>query len=168
METRYGAEGITLVGDTLWIAIQREWKDDPKDTVKLLAYNIETGEWGGVRYPLTVAKTGWMGLSEIVAHGDYMYLIERDNQIGDAAKVKMVTRVAMEQMVPAVLGGDLPLVTPEVVRDLLPDLRATGGYVVDKVEGLAITKTGKAFVITDNDGVDDSSGETLFFTFDGL
>ena len=168
METRYGAEGITLVGDTLWIAIQREWKDDPKDTVKLLAYNIETGEWVGVRYPLTVAKTGWMGLSEIVAHGDYMYLIERDNQIGDAAKVKMVTRVAMEQMVPAVLGGDLPLVTPEVVRDLLPDLRATGGYVVDKVEGLAITKTGKAFVITDNDGVDDSSGETLFFTFDGL
>ena len=49
------------------------------------------------------------------------------------------------------------------IRDLLPDLRAaTNGYVVDKVEGFAIDKDGNAFVVTDNDGVDDSSGETLF------
>jgi hypothetical protein len=27
---------------------------------------------------------------------------------------------------------------------------------------------GKAYIVTDNDGVDDSSGETLFFTVDGM
>ena len=49
------------------------------------------------------------------------------------------------------------------MRDLLPDLKsATNGYVVDKVEGFAIDAAGDAFVVTDNDGVDDSSGETLF------
>ncbi|TIP78013.1 MAG: hypothetical protein E5X63_38715 [Mesorhizobium sp.] len=39
---------------------------------------------------------------------------------------------------------------------------ATNGYVVDKVEGFTIDKNGDIFVATDNDGVDDSSGETLF------
>ena len=33
---------------------------------------------------------------------------------------------------------------------------------VDKVESFTIDTTGNAYVITDNDGVDDSSGETLF------
>ena len=35
-------------------------------------------------------------------------------------------------------------------------------YVLDKVEGFAIDRNGDAYVVTDNDGVDDSSGETLF------
>jgi alkaline phosphatase len=48
------------------------------------------------------------------------------------------------------------------VHDLMDDLKATGGYVVDKVEGFAIDKNGDAYAVTDNDGVDDSSGETLF------
>ena len=34
--------------------------------------------------------------------------------------------------------------------------------MVDKVEGLTVDATGAVFVVTDNDGVDDSSGETLF------
>jgi hypothetical protein len=50
------------------------------------------------------------------------------------------------------------------VRDLIPDLTSTGGYVVDKVEGLAVLPSGEFFVSTDNDGVDDSSGETMFFS----
>ncbi len=37
-ERKFGAEGITLIDDTLWVAIQRPWKDDPADQVKLLAY----------------------------------------------------------------------------------------------------------------------------------
>jgi hypothetical protein len=48
------------------------------------------------------------------------------------------------------------------VRDLITDLKGANGYVVDKVEGFTIDKNGDAFVVTDNDGVDDSSGETLF------
>jgi hypothetical protein len=119
-----------------------------------------------VRYPLEAppAEGAWVGLSEIAVSGDAAYLIERDNLIGDAARLKQITRVALDQLKPAPLGGDLPTVEKSVVRDLLPDLKAqTAGYVVDKVEGLAVDKDGTAFVVSDNDGVDDSSGETLFF-----
>lgn len=164
VETRYGFEGITKLGDTLWMAVQREWGDDEKGFVKLLAYNTETKDWGAVRYPLDKVESGWAGLSEIVAHGDYVYLIERDNQIGEAAKVKQITRVAVSELVPAALGSDLPVVTKEVVRDLIPDLAANGGYVVDKIEGMAIAPNGTAYISTDNDGVDDSSGETFFWS----
>ncbi|MCL7407423.1 esterase-like activity of phytase family protein [Marivivens donghaensis] len=164
VEKRFGFEGITLVGDTLWMAVQREWADDDKGFVKLVSYNTTTEEWGAVRYPLDAVKTGWIGLSEIQAHGDYVYLIERDNQIGENAVVKQVTRVALSEMVPAPLGGDLPVVTKEVVYDLIPDLASNGGYVVDKIEGMAIMQDGTTWMSTDNDGVDDSSGETFFWS----
>ena len=163
-EIRFGFEGITLVGDTLWMAVQREWKDDPKGQVKLIAYNIESQEWGAVRYALDKPEAGWMGLSEITAHGDFVYVIERDNQIGAAARTKKIYRIPAAEMVPAALGGDLPVVSKELVRDLIPDLKANNGYVVDKVEGLAIFNDGTAWVSTDNDGVDDSSGESFFWT----
>jgi hypothetical protein len=71
-------------------------------------------------------------------------------------------------MVPSPLGSELPVVTKEVVRDLIPDLTSTGGYVLDKVEGLAIATDGTTWVSTDNDGVDDHSGETMFFQVDGV
>ena len=168
VKRRFGFEGITKVGDTLWMAVQREWADDPEHHVKLVAYNAETEEWGAVRYQKTAPDTGWVGLSEIVAHGDWVYLIERDNQLGDKAVTKLITRVPASEMVPAPLGGDLPVVTREVVRDLLPDLTSTGGFVLDKVEGLAIAADGTAWVSTDNDGVDDHSGETMFFSVGAL
>lgn len=167
-ETRFGLEGITTTGSgddmTLWMAIQREWKDDPKGQVKLLSYKPKSKEWAAVRYPLEKTEKGWVGLSEITARGDYLYIIERDNLIGDKAKLKKLYRVAIADLKPAKLGGELPLVTKQEVHDFLPDLKnATNGYVVDKLEGFAFDKSGKAFAITDNDGVDDSSGETLFF-----
>jgi len=165
VERRWAAEGITRVGNTLWVAIQREFDDDPENHVKVLAYDLETGEWGGVHYPKGDPDTGWIGLSEIVAHGEHVYFVERDNQIADRARVKKITRVALDQMVPAPLDGEgLPVLEVEEVRDLMPDLMQLNGYVQDKVEGLAIFADGAAWVSTDNDGVDDHSGETLFFT----
>ena len=168
VERRFGFEGITKVGDTLWMAVQREWADDPKNHVKLVSYNTRTEEWGAVRYQKAEPATGWVGLSEIVAHGDYVYVIERDNQIGAAAVTKKVYRIPAAEMVPAPLGGDLPVVSKELVRDLLPDLTSTGGFVLDKVEGLAIQSDGTAWISTDNDGVDDHSGETMFFSIGQL
>ncbi|MCV6596115.1 MAG: esterase-like activity of phytase family protein [Mangrovicoccus sp.] len=164
VEKRFGFEGITKVGDTLWMAVQREWKDDPKDHVKLVAYNLETEEWGAVLYPKASPEKGWVGLSEITAHGDHVYIIERDNQHGIEAVTKKIYRVPLAEMVPAALGGELPVVSKEEIRDLIPDLTSTGGYVLDKVEGLAITPEGEIWVSTDNDGVDDHSGETMFFS----
>jgi hypothetical protein len=168
VENRFGFEGIALVDGTLWMAVQREWADDPADHVKLVAYNIASGEWGAVLYPKAVADTGWVGLSEIVAHNGDFYVIERDNQIGANAAVKMVYRISGDQMVPLALGGDLPVVTKEAVMDLIPALQSNNGYVVDKVEGLAIFADGSAWASTDNDGVDDSSGETFFWSLGNL
>ena len=166
-QTRFGLEGITTIGAgdelTLVGAMQREWGDDPKGQVKLLAYKPKTKEWSAVRYPLDATEAGWMGLSEITAHDGKLYIVERDNQIGDAAKVKRLYAVSLDALKPARLGDELPLVEKTLVRDLLPDLKAaTNGYVVDKVEGFTIDKAGDAFIVTDNDGVDDSSGETVF------
>ncbi|MFC3165301.1 esterase-like activity of phytase family protein [Ciceribacter thiooxidans] len=167
-ETRFGLEGVTRVGTgdeaVLWMAVQREWTDDEKGTVKLLSYKPESKEWGAVRYPLDKTEAGWVGLSEITAHSDHLYVVERDNQIGDQAKIKKLYRVAIADLKPAAIGGVLPTVAKEEVHDFVPDLKAaTNGYVVDKLEGFAFDAAGTAYAVTDNDGVDGSSGETLFF-----
>src|SRR5690606_3039377 len=166
-QTRFGLEGITTTGEgddlTLIMAVQREWGDDPKGQTKLLAYEPGTQEWSAMRYPLEATETGWIGLSEITAHDGKLYVIERDNLIGAEAKVKRVYAVSLDGFKPVALGGELPVVEKTLARDLIDDLKsATNGYVVDKVEGFAIDGNGDAYVVTDNDGVDDSSGETLF------
>ena len=152
------------IGDTLWMAVQREWNDDPEHHVKLVSYNTETDVWGHVLYQKAAPEKGWVGLSEITAHGDWVYVVERDNLHGAEAVTKKVYRIPVAEMVPVPLGETAPVVTKELVRDLLPDLVSTGGYVLDKVEGLAVTEDGEIFVSTDNDGVDDHSGETMFFS----
>ncbi|WP_410216643.1 esterase-like activity of phytase family protein [Paracoccus sp. (in: a-proteobacteria)] len=167
-ETRFGMEGIARLDNRLWMAVQREWGDDPRGQVKLLSYDLDTEEWGAVAYPLEDAGDGWMGLSELTIDGDWAYVIERDNLIGTAAKVKKLYRVPLTDLSPVPLGEALPIVTKEEVRDLIPDLKALNGYVVDKVEGLAIDAEGTGWLVTDNDGVDDSSGETLFWSVGAL
>jgi Esterase-like activity of phytase len=168
-EVRFGFEGITVQGDTLWLAVQREWKDDPAGMVKLLAYNTVEETWGAVHYPLEAASgDAWIGLSEITWAGDWVYLIERDNQVAGTAAIKHITRVPAAQMVPAPLGGPLPVVSKELVRDLMPDLATLNGYAAEKVEGFAIDAAGTGWVITDNDGVSDNSGETLFWSIGTL
>jgi hypothetical protein len=164
VETRFGFEGITRVGDMLYMAVQRPWRDDPANHAKVLGYNLDTEEWSVIHYPLTEHATGWVGLSEIVAHGDFVYFVERDNQLAGAAVTKLITRVPLSAMEGMMALGETPAVLEtEVVVDLLPYLTSTGGYVLDKVEGLAIAADGTMWVSTDNDGVDDHSGETMFF-----
>lgn len=166
VELRFGMEGITRVDDMLYIAVQRPWRDDPANHVKVLSYNLETEEWGVIHYPTTEPAQGWVGLSEIVAHDGFLYFVERDNQIGTNAVTKLITRVALEGL-EFVAPGETPnVLEPELVVDLIPHLTATGGYVLDKVEGLAISPDGVMWISTDNDGVDDHSGETMFFSLE--
>jgi hypothetical protein len=163
---RFGFEGVAVIGsgadETVWLAVQREWKDDDKSFVKLLAYKPASKEWGAVRYPLDKPEKGWIGLSEITSVDGGLVIVERDNQVGRDAKVKQLTYVSLAGVTPAPIGGDLPVVAKTVMRDLVPDLAAPGGFVLDKVESFAIDVAGDAYIITDNDGVDDHSGETQF------
>ncbi|MBS9721893.1 esterase-like activity of phytase family protein [Tianweitania sp. BSSL-BM11] len=164
--TSSGFEGVTVTGEgdeqLIWLAQQRPWKGDAENEVKLFAYKPATKEWGAVRYQLDPKGAGWVGLSEITAAGDRVILIERDNLLGADAKLKKLYSVALADMKPAPLGGDLPLVEKTVLHDLLPDMQAPKGYVLDKIEGFTIDADGEAFAVTDNDGVDDASGETQF------
>ncbi len=161
-EIRFGAEGIALEGDNLWIVMQRPWKDDGEQLVKLLKHNLKTGEWTAAHYPLDATEKGWVGLSEIEIHNGKAYILERDNQIGANAAIKRLYSVALDKVETVALGQSLPVVSKTLVRDLMGDLKSINGYVTDKVEGFAIDQNGHGFFVTDNDGVDDSSGETLW------
>lgn len=167
-QQRFGAEGIALHGDTLWVAIQRPWKDDEKNQVKLLAYNLTSKTWGAVAYPLDETNRGWVGLSEITIDGDFAYIVERDNQMAGNALIKRLYKVALSELKPVKLGSKLPVVKKSLVHNFLTDLRMTSGPVVDKLEGFTIDAAGNAYAVTDNDGVDDSSGETYFFPVKGF
>lgn len=162
-QERFGAEGITLVDNTLWVAIQRPWKDDAKDQTKLLAYDLAANTWSATHYPLEKAESGWMGLSEITAHDGSLYVIERDNQLAEAAKVKRLYKVDLANIKTAALSESLPTVSKHLVYDFLPELKAQNGIVVDKIEGFTIDASNTGYAVTDNDGVDDSTGETFFF-----
>ncbi|WP_421700496.1 esterase-like activity of phytase family protein [Ancylobacter sp.] len=171
---RFGFEGVAVVGtgadETVWIAVQREWKDDPKGFTKLLAYKPADKSWGVVRYPLDKAAKGWVGLSEVSPYKDGLIVIERDNQIGNDAVIKKLAFVSLKDVKPAPLGSEVtpPVLVKSEVKDLLPLLKATHGYVLDKVESFAIDAAGNAFIVTDNDGVDGSSGETQFMALGKL
>ncbi|MBS7540719.1 esterase-like activity of phytase family protein [Ancylobacter lacus] len=165
--TRFGFEGVTVVGsgagETVWIAVQRPWKDDPKDQARLLAYTPATKSWGYVRYPLDPAARGWVGLSEVSAVNGGLLLIERDNQIGPDAKVKKLTYVSLAGVTPAPLDAkDAPVLRKQLAVDLIEALKTPKGYVLEKVEGFTLDGAGNGYIVTDNDGVDGSSGETQF------
>lgn len=171
--SRFGFEGVAVTGsggdETVWLAVQREWKDDPKGKVKILTYRPADKHWGVVHYPLDAPGKGWIGISEITAVGDGFVIIERDNQVGRDAHVKKLTHVSVKDVTPADVGvAEIPVLVKTELRDLIPDLAAPGGFVLDKVESLAIDADGNAYLITDNDGVDDHSGETQFLSLGKL
>jgi hypothetical protein len=164
---RFGFEGVTATGsgadETVWIAVQREWKDDPKGHAKILRFRPATQEWGVLHYPLSETPTGWMGLSEIAADGANAFVvIERNNQWGEAA-IKRLYRFSVAGLVPAAPGAtSVPVVAKTLLRDMVADLAKPRGTVLEKLEGFAIDRAGTMFAVTDNDGVQGTSGETQF------
>jgi hypothetical protein len=139
--------GLNALGEPNWTRI---WIYDPA-----------AGTWDKIFWELAPkpANAAWVGLSEItfVPGGD-LILIERDNRTGDFAELKTLVKVNGNAA-----GDGLISQGEKAVFDLLPEMLATNGWITDKPEGVAVTTTGRAYVVTDNDGVDDWSGETWFF-----
>lgn len=163
-----GLEGVAVQGsgdaEVVWVALQRELKGDPKGVTRIGRYEPATGQWQWYGYQLetTDAAGDWIGVSEIAVHGDSLLLIERDKRSGPAAALKSVTSVAIPTEA-GVTGTAVPSVLAKTqVRDLLPELRATNGWVQEKVEGLTVAGNGELYAVTDNDGLDDATGETVF------
>ena len=77
----------------------------------------------------------------------------------DSPKVKKVYTFD----VPKSFGSaPLPVAKKRLAVNLLPPLQAGNGWVQDKVEGLTIGGDGQVYAVTDNDGVEDATGETVF------
>jgi hypothetical protein len=87
-------------------------------------------------------------------------VIERDNQANADARIKKLYKFSLSGVEAQPQGGEFPVVGKTLVRDVLPDLAAGHGLVIEKLEGLGILANGDALIVTDNDGTDDSSGET--------
>lgn len=160
-----GLEGVAVDGDNVWVALQREVKTDRTGVVRLGKFTPadDKWEWFGYQLEKTDVDGDWVGLSEIQVHDGSLLVLERDKLNGPDAKVKAIYRVQIPAGGEAFEPDNTPKVLPKTLaRNLLPDLQATRGFVQEKVEGFAIAGNGKLYVVTDNDGVEDANGETVF------
>jgi hypothetical protein len=168
LQRRFGFEGVAATGshddELVYVAFQREWVDDPAGQARIGRYDPNSLDWTFFYYPLdapTSPNGGWVGLSEIIALDDEQFaVIERDNQAGTDATIKKIYEFSIAGVEPKSQGETFPVLTKTEVRDLIPDLKADNGPVLEKVEGLMLTANEDVYIVTDNDGVDDSSGET--------
>lgn len=162
-QLRFGFEGITEYDGAGWVAFQRRWPlaDGGADPgPRIGRYDLATATWTFLFYPLDAVESqngGWVGLSDLTSLGNGEFLVvERDNQGGPDAAVKRLYTFSVDGFEP----GDI--VEKTLLRDLVAegDLTATGGLIAEKIEGSAVTPSGNVYIINDNDGVDDNSGET--------
>ncbi|MEU0283118.1 esterase-like activity of phytase family protein [Streptomyces sp. NPDC006195] len=162
-----GFEGVTATTDrrgheVVWATLQREVKTDPAGIVRLGRYDVTAGTWSwyGYRIGSTTTPGDWIGLSEITVVGDKLAVIERDKLNGPSAKIKRVYTVDLPKS--AAPSGALPVLPKKLAHDVLPDLRATNGWTQEKLEGLTVGGDGEVYAVTDNDALDNSTGETVF------
>lgn len=155
-QLRFGFEGVAEYSGRVYVAFQRVWPGD--SNVRIGVLDPATGTWTFLFYPLDAPASqngGWVGLSDLTALGGGRFaVIERDNQAGPDAAIKRLYTFDVTGL------ADGGLVTKTLARDLLPDLAARGGLILEKIEGLAVTGDGDVWIVNDNDGVDDSNGET--------
>jgi len=172
-----GIEGIAVTGtpgaEVVYVAIQRAWPnegDTDKVNTRIGRYDVATGQWGFVHYPLQPQAGGdWIGLSEItlLPDGDFA-VIERDKGWGSStgfnAELKAVYRIRLEDAEFRAHDDPRGLVTIDkaLLVDVLPALAANSIWTAEKLEGFAVARDGRMYAVTDNDGLDDATGETVF------
>ncbi|WP_204163850.1 esterase-like activity of phytase family protein [Nocardioides solisilvae] len=171
----WGLEGVTATGtggdEVVYVALQRPLWEDPTvgagavrpkegNIARIGRYDVAEGSWTWFGYRLRRTDTpgDWMGLSEVTAlDDDTLLVVERDKLVGPQAAVKRVYAVD----VPEIGGTDEPvMLRKDLAVDVLPHLRALHGWTQEKLEGLAVTADRQLVAVTDNDGVQDATGET--------
>jgi hypothetical protein len=159
-----GLEGITAnssgQSEQVFVALQRALTTEP-GLARIGRYDVASGVWTWYGYPLDTGSG--IGLSELVAlDRDTFAVVERDNLPGTFAQVKKIYTFDLPRDPRNAPAPAVRPLTKTLSRDLLPDLRAGNGWVQEKVEGLAVGGDRQVYVVTDNDGVEDATGETLF------
>ncbi len=154
-QQRFGFEGVAEADGKLVVAFQRAWAGET--LARIGVYDLAAKTWQFMFYPLDIVASpngGWVGLSDITALGSGKFmLVERDNQGGPDARIKRLYRINLTGV------ADGATLAKTLVRDVLNDLKTPGGQVPEKIEGLARLANGDVFIVNDNDGVDDNSGE---------
>lgn len=159
-----GLEGVTVTNDAdgehVWFALQRALSGE--DLVRIGRYDVADGSfaWFGYELESPLRGTGdWVGLSEITAiDEDTFAVIERDKLNGPRARNKRIYTFT----VPQDSTDALPKLEKRLAIDVLPALKATNGWTQEKLEGFAIARDGSLYGVTDNDGLKDATGETVF------
>ncbi|PJJ61474.1 esterase-like activity of phytase family protein [Compostimonas suwonensis] len=171
---KWGFEGVSaqVVGENeyVWTALQRELSTDPAGTVRLARYDVEAGSWDFFGYELDAVSDAsntadWMGLSEITVFAGKLAVIERDKLNGEKAAIKRIYSVELPTgpgLSADDADGELPVLEKTLRHDVLPDMKATHGWTQEKLEGFTVGTDGQAYAVTDNDGVNDATGETVF------
>ncbi|WP_242504289.1 esterase-like activity of phytase family protein [Promicromonospora panici] len=166
---KWGIEGVAGTvdrsGEHLFVALQRGLTSDDGvgGYARIGRYDVASGAWTWFGYPLSAptADGDWIGLSEVtVVDQDTLAVIERDKLNGPAAALKAVYTVDLPKRDPR--PGTVPVLSKRLAIDVLPALRATNGWTQEKLEGLTIGGDGRVYAVTDNDGVQDATGETVF------
>lgn len=159
IQLRFGFEGVTVYGDYVVVAFQRVWNGE--DGVRIGLYNTVDETWSFVFYGLDTPTRGWVGLSDITSIGDgKFYVLERDNQGGFDSTIKKVYEIDLGDLSGAAAVPST-VVEKTLVVDLVPEIMAFNGALLEKVEGMAVDSDGNLWINNDNDGVDDNSGEQL-------
>jgi hypothetical protein len=122
---------------------------------------VAADSWGFVHYSLEPEGGGdWIGLSELTLLPDGTFaVIERDKGWGPTtgfnAELKALYGVDLAAAEFRAFDDPAGLVTLDkaLLRDVLPDLAANS---------LAVDADGDVYAVTDNDGLDDATGETVF------
>lgn len=165
-----GLEGVTARTvdgvEEVWVVIQREVATDPAGVARIGRYLPAAGtwEWFGYQLETTTTSGDWIGLSEItVVEGNRLAVIERDKLNGPDALVKRIETVEIPAAGTGAVGGAAVSVLPKALAlDVLPALGASNGWIQEKLEGLTVGGDGNVYAVTDNDGVSDATGETVF------
>jgi len=177
-----GLEGIAVAADPrgqddalfglrelVYVVIQRAWPDtgdqDGVET-KIGRYDVARQQWTFVYYPLEPeGNGGWVGLSELTPLPDGAFgVIERDKGWGPNAELKAVYRVdlANADFRPLDDPNGLATIDKSLLIDALPLMQDRSIWTAEKLEGFAVSWIGQMYAVTDNDGLDEATGETLF------
>jgi hypothetical protein len=172
-----GIEGVAVTGEAgaeiVYVAIQRAWLDGIDTNgvnTKIGRYDVAADAWSFVHYPLQPVGAGdWIGLSELTLLPDGTFaVVERDKGWGPTtgfnAELKAVYGVDLAGAEFRAYDDPAGLITIDktLLRDMLPDLAAVSVWTAEKLEGLAVGADGQVYAVTDNDGLDEATGETLF------